>query len=146
MKLKIREKILIPVTFMLVIGFLGILIGGSSLWVINKQSRLITENGMQSTISMDELTLNIDKLQRLLLFHMDMEQSEYVNYSEEIQKCKDQITKHTGYMSEILPTDAHKASFAKLEKALPEYTNLFDQAYQTSIDGKKKEALSILSE
>ena len=146
MKLKIREKILIPVTFMLVIGFLGILIGGSSLWVINKQSRLITENGMQSTISMDELTLNIDKLQRLLLFHMDMEQSEYVNYSEEIQKCKDQITKHTGYMSEILPTDAHKASFAKLEKALPEYTNLFDQAYQTSIDGKKKEALSILSD
>ena len=32
------------------------------------------------------------------------------------------------------------------KKALPEYTNLFDQAYQTSIDGKKKEALSILSD
>ena len=127
-------KILVPLSILGMVVLVGSLLTIFNLKSIQTKSDLVTYQATQSTISLDELTTNTDKLQRLVAFYVLIPENQS-KYDEEIEYCLGQIDKHMGYMADIQPTDAHKTIYAELEEMYPKYKEHVNTAYTMAKSG-----------
>lgn len=139
----IKAKILIPLAILGFIACLNAIISCINLNALEARTDSAFGDGLQSTISLDELTTNTDKLTKLLTFYCIMPDNAAA-YDEEIEYCKGQITKHMGYMADILPSDEHKAAYAELEEMYPAFIADFDKGLELARAGKSEECISFM--
>lgn len=116
----IKGKILIPLVVFLLVSTAGAAINIYNLKTIKDDTKKTNDCTQQATISLDELTLNTDKIPKLMIYMLWMPDNAE-SYSEELQYCIGQLDKHMDYMKDIHPTKDYAPIYNELEKMIPQY-------------------------
>ena len=137
----IKVKLILPVSVLGAIAVLSAILNTFSVIGLKKSATVTNEIGLQMTISLDELTHNTDKLQKLLTFYCLMSENAE-QYDEEITYCKGQIEKHMGYVAQYLPTEDITTNYHELETMYPNYLEAYDAALEKAKAGNVSEAMN----
>lgn len=141
----IKMKIILPVTIFGIVAGLSSIITIFNILSIKESAAVTNIAGLQMTISLDELTHNTDKLQKLLTFYCIMSENAE-HYDEQITRCKEQIEKHMGYVGEYLTTEEIENIYHELEVAYPIYLENYDVALSMAKEGKADEAIDFMKQ
>ena len=138
----VRKKILIPLTIFALVAVLSAAMNVHNFQKIKDDTAVATNNSLQGTISLDELTINTDKLPKLLTFYC-LQPDKAEEYNEGIEYSLGQIEKHMGYMKDIQPTDDHKKIYGELETLFPPFVEKVNSVWDLLKSEKYEEAMAI---
>lgn len=139
----VKTKILVPLFILALVAVISAGISIACLQKIETTSSEFSSNALQGTISLDELTINTDRLPKLVLYYC-MYPNRADECNEMIEYSLNQITKHMGYMGDILITEDHKTIYAELEKMFPSYSDHINEAWEMAKSGDTDSATRLV--
>lgn len=142
----IRAKLLIPMFLLLIMALAGLIISIIGMTKMQNESVKVSDNGIMSTIAIDELTIKMNGIQTELFYSINMEDNDMQETEEEIVDYKEKIEKYMGILGEMLYTDKHEEMYGHLQSLLPVFIEYCDNALEYSKNNMDEEVLRIMNE
>lgn len=142
----IRSKLLIPMFFLQIMALIGLFVSGIGMRNMQAESVKVSDDGITSTVAIDELTIKMNSMQKQLFYHINMKDKDLQEAEEEIAYCKERITYYMDVLGALLQTEKHVEVYEQLETLFPVFIESFDKAYEYSKKNMLKEALEVMNE
>ena len=142
----VRIKLLIPMFFLQIIAIIGLFVSGIGMKNMQAESVKVSDDGIRSTIAVDELTIKMNGMQKQLFYHINMKDKDLQASEEEIAYYKEKILHYMDELGTLLKTEKHVEVYQQLEKLFPAYLDSFDKALEYSKKNMSEEALKVMDE
>ena len=142
----VRIKLLIPMFFLQIIAIIGLFVSGIGMKNMQAESVKVSDDGIRSTIAVDELTIKMNGMQKQLFYHINMKDKDLQASEEEIAYYKEKILHYMDELGTLLQTEKHVEVYQQLEKLFPAYLDSFDKALEYSKKNMSEEALKVMDE
>lgn len=141
----VRIKLLIPMFFLQIIAIIGLFVSGIGMKNMQAESVKVSDDGIMSTIAIDELTIKMNGMQKQLFYYINMDKD--LQASEEvIAYDKEKIIHYMDVLGTLLQTEKHVEVYQQLEKLFPVFLDSFDKAFEYSKKNMSEEALKVMDE
>ena len=142
----VRIKLLIPMFFLQIIAIIGLFVSGIGMKNMQAESVKVSDDGIRSTIAVDELTIKMNGMQNMLFYHINMKDKDLQGPEEVIAYDKEKINHYMDELGTLLQTEKHVEVYQQLEKLFPAYLDSFDKALEYSKKNMSEEALKVMDE
>lgn len=142
----VRIKLLIPMFFLQIIAIIGLFVSGIGMKNMQAESVKVSDDGIRSTIAIDELTIKMNGMQNMLFYHINMKDKDLQGPEEVIAYDKEKINHYMDELGTLLQTEKHVEVYQQLEKLFPAYLDSFDKALEYSKKNMSEEALKVMDE
>ena len=142
----VRIKLLIPMFFLQIIGIIGLFVSGIGMKNMQAESVKVSDDGIRSTIAIDELTIKMNGMQNMLFYHINMKDKDLQGPEEVIAYDKEKINHYMDVLGTLLQTEKHVEVYQQLEKLFPAFLDSFDKALEYSKKNMSEEALKVVDE
>ncbi|SFQ37526.1 methyl-accepting chemotaxis protein [Lachnospiraceae bacterium XBB1006] len=144
----VRKKILIPLTVFAVVAFVSAALNIFNFERIKKETERINSEVVFTTLALDELTLNTDKIPKHLIF-MCLKPDQAEDYQLALRDDENEygdfnnIEYYIENMKDILPTAKHEKYYNEIKAMYPPLENHVNEAISLFKEGKTEEALEM---
>lgn len=142
----VRIKLLIPMFFLQIIGIIGLFVSGIGMKNMQAESVKVSDDGIMSTIAIDELTIKMNGMMNMLFYHINMKDKDLQEPEEVIAYDKEKINHYMDVLGTLLQTEKHVEVYQQLEKLFPAFLDSFDKAFEYSKKNMSEEALKVMDE
>ena len=142
----VRIKLLIPMFFLQIIAIIGLFVSGIGMKNMQAESVKVSDDGIRSTIAVDELTIKMNGMQNMLFYHINMKDKDLQASEEESAYYKEKILHYMDELGTLLQTEKHVEVYQQLEKLFPVFLDSFDKAFEYSKKNMSEEALKVMDE
>ena len=142
----VRIKLLIPMFFLQIIAIIGLFVSGIGMKNMQAESVKVSDDGIRSTIAIDELTIKMNGMQNMLFYHINMKDKDLQGPEEVIAYDKEKINHYMDELGTLLQTEKHVEVYQQLEKLFPAFLDSFDKAFEYSKKNMSEEALKVMDE
>ena len=142
----VRIKLLIPMFFLQIIAIIGLFVSGIGMKNMQAESVKVSDDGIMSTIAIDELTIKMNGMQKILFYHINMKDKDLQEPEEVIAYDKEKIIHYMDVLGTLLQTEKHVEVYQQLEKLFPVFLDSFDKAFEYSKKNMSEEALKVMDE
>lgn len=142
----IKAKLLTPMFFLQIMAVVGLIISIVGMTKMQTESVKVSDDGIMSTIAIDELTIKMNSMQKELFYHINMKDGDVQKSEEEIAYCKEKIGHYMDVLGEMLHTDKHVEVFNQLQSLFPVLIESCDNVLEYSQNNMNEEALRLMNE
>ena len=142
----VRIKLLIPMFFLQIIAIIGLFVSGIGMKNMQAESVKVSDDGIRSTIAIDELTIKMNGMMNMLFYHINMKDKDLQESEEVIAYDKEKILHYMDELGTLLQTEKHVEVYQQLEKLFPAFLDSFDKAFEYSKKNMSEEALKVMDE
>ena len=142
----VRIKLLIPMFFLQIIAIIGLFVSGIGMKNMQAESVKVSDDGIRSTIAIDELTIKMNGMMNMLFYHINMKDKDLQESEEVIAYDKEKILHYMDELGTLLQTEKHVEVYQQLEKLFPVFLDSFDKAFGYSKKNMSEEALKVMDE
>ena len=142
----IKTKLLIPMFFLQIMALVGLIISSVGMTKMQNESVKVSDDGIMSTIAIDELTIKMNSMQKELFYHINVKYGDVQNSEEEIAYCKEKIEHYMDVLGEMLQTDKHVEVHNNLQSLFPVFIESCDNVLEYSRNNMNEEALRVMNE
>ena len=128
----VRIKLLIPMFFLQIIAIIGLFVSGIGMKNMQAESVKVSDDGIRSTIAIDELTIKMNGMMNMLFYHINMKDKDLQESEEVIAYDKEKILHYMDELGTLLQTEKHVEVYQQLEKLFPAFLDSFDKAFEYS--------------
>ena len=142
----VRIKLLIPMFFLQIIGIIGLFVSCIGMKNMQAESVKVSDDGIRSTIAIDELTIKMNGMMNMLFYHINMKDKDLQGPEEVIAYDKEKILHYMDELGTLLQTEKHVEVYQQLEKLFPAFLDSFAKAFEYSKKNMSEEALKVMDE
>lgn len=142
----IKSKLLLPIFLLQILALIGLGICGASMRNMQTESNKINNDGITSTIALDELTIKMNGTQKMLLYHIQVKDERQEPYEEGFAYNKEKIEYWLEVLGGLLKTEEYEPIYAQLETKFPILLESCEKALEYSKKEMTEEALAVMKE
>lgn len=141
----VKRKLLVPLLIMFFVGMFANISSGYFMKSIQKYSKQITRNGMNSTIALEEFVNCYNLTQKFLLYHNVMDKNNMAQYEGALNASIENGAYYLDYLTDYLPTPEHQAIYEQLAADFPTFITEANEVLKISQNNEHTRSIAYMN-